>query len=594
MEDSPVSMNIDLSETLKQGIARHQAGDLSAAKEAYDRILKAAPGHADALHLSGLIAHQQGDNEVATALISKAISMDGNVALYHANLGRVLKASGNDVAAIDAFKLAIQIEPETAALHADLASAFLGAGEADAARSRANLALELDPGSAEANVNLGLALQELYGPAHSDAVSAFRRAISLSPHIPGAFLGLGVALHEAGDRVGAKQAYTQAISLNPGFIEAHCNLGNLARDELDFATAVLHYRSALELEPAQSVVWGNLAVALQESGQLDAALQAYDKAIGIEPDNPEIRRNRGMALLAKGHFVEGWRDYEFRWQTKRFRSIRREWPVHEWDGGDLTGKRILVHAEQGLGDTLMFCRYLPMLQKLGAQVVFECADILHPIIATLQKDLKIITPGTAVSNVDCHAALLSLPGLMGTTVESIPADVPYLHAPAWRMEKWQRIVKSWPKGLKIGIAWRGSPDHARDEIRSPGLQPFMKLTEDAGVTLVSLQKQGGAEELATIEGAGKIIDPTSQIHDFADTAVLMANLDAVVSCDSAPLHLAGALGIPTSAVLPHVSEWRWGQGGETTPWYPEMALVRQRTPGNWASVFSEITAELKR
>ncbi|MGJ3259461.1 MAG: tetratricopeptide repeat protein [Rhodospirillales bacterium] len=580
-------MEIDLTETLKRGIERHQAGDLAGAEAAYGDILKAAPGHADALHLTGLVHHQRGDNDAAAGLIAKAIEADAKVALYHANLGRVLKASGDDEGAVVAFRRAIHLEPDTASLHADLASALLGAGDADAARARANLALEIDPHSGEAHVNLGLALQELYGPAHEDAVRAFRRAIELAPHLPGAHLGLGIALHETGDREDAEAAYREAITLNPGFVEAHCNLGNLSRDALRFEDAIGYYRHALAIDPVQPQVWGNLGVALQEAGNLDDALAAYDKAVEHAPEDPDIRRNRGMALLARGHFVEGWRDYEYRWRTARFRDLRRDWPVPAWDGGDLTGRRILVHAEQGLGDTLQFCRYAAVLHRLGATVIFECADVLKPLIQPLAGVAEVIRPGMPLPKVDCHAPLLSLPRLVGTTAESIPADTPYLQAPAERTAKWAKVVAAWPGGKKIGIAWRGSPDHPRDQVRSPGLAPFMALAGE-GVTLVSLQKDGGAGELASVEGAMRIVDPTADLHDFADTAALMTHLDAVVSCDSAPLHLAGALGVPAFAVLPHVAEWRWGQAGEKSPWYPEMTLVRQPDPGDWGSVFDQV------
>ncbi|MBO6948545.1 MAG: tetratricopeptide repeat protein [Rhodospirillales bacterium] len=586
-------MEIDLTETLKRGIALHQKGDLDGAEAAYASILKAAPGHADALHLSGLINHQRGDHGAAAKMICEAIEMDKNVALYHANLGRVLKAAGDDKAAVEAFRGAVQLEPETASLHADLASALLGAGDADAARARANLAIELDPNSAEAHVNLGLALQDLYGPSQDDAVRAFRRAIELAPGLAGGHLGLGVALHESGDTAAAKKAYEEAVRLNPGFVEAHCNLGNLARDALRFSDAVDHYHMALKIDPRQAQVWGNMAVALQEAGELDAALTAYDNAVTLAPEDADIRRNRGMALLAKGHFVEGWQDYEYRWKTARFRKLVRDRGAPAWQGEDLTNKKILVHAEQGFGDTIQFCRYLPILNRRGAAMIFECADALRPLIETLEGVDKIAAPDDTVAKADFHVPLLSLPRLLGTTVESIPADIPYLFSPRDRLKKWQAMAETWPSGKKIGIAWRGSPDHPRDNVRSPGLQPFMTLMGE-GVKLVSLQKDQAAFDLSGVDGAENIIDVTQEIRDFADTAALMMQLDAVISCDSAPLHLAGALGVQTFAVLPHVAEWRWGEVGETTPWYPEMKLMRQPQSGDWDAVFKLVAGYLNK
>lgn len=587
-------MKIDLSETLKQGIAAHQSGDLAAAEAAYRKILDIAPGHADAMHLSGLIAYQQGDYSSAIKLIAGAIDLDGKVALYHANLGRVCKAAGDDKAAVRAFRDAVLMEPENAVLHADLASALLGVGDADAARARANLALELDPDFAEAHLNLGLALQALYGPEHGEAVAAFRRALEINPELAGAYLGLGVALHEQGDRVGAIQSYGQAIRYNPGYVEAHCNLGNLERDAMNFEAAVAHYRNALNCQPDQPLVWGNLAVTLQETGQLAEAIAAYDKAIALDPNEPNIRRNRGMALLAAGRFDEGWSDYEFRWQTPRFKRLRRDWSVPIWDGSDIKGKRILVHAEQGLGDTLQFCRYLSLLHAEGAMVIVECADSLKPLLEMMPGVRSVIRPGGHLPNLDCHVPLMSLPGLFKTNEKTVPATVPYLIAPKAAARKWQKIAADWPKGKRIGIAWRGSPDHPRDNIRSPGLAPFLKLASIADITLVSLQKDGGAGEIALLADAAMVMDPTAHIKDFADSAALIGQLDAVVSCDSAPLHLAGALGAQCYAVLPHVAEWRWGREGDRSPWYPTMTLIRQPAFGDWDSVFTRVAEIFER
>ena len=590
----PLTMKIDLSETLKQGIAAHQAGDLAAADAAYRKILSIAPGHADAMHLSGLIAYQRGEHASAIALITGAIDLDDKVALYHGNLGRVCKAAGDDKAAVRAFRDAVLMEPENAVLHADLASALLAAGDADAARARANLALELDPDYADAHLNLGLALQALFGPEHGEAVASFHRALAINPELAGAYLGLGVALHEQGDRVGAIQSYGQAIRYNPGYVEAHCNLGNLERDAMHFEAAVGHYRNALDCQPEQPLVWGNLAVALQEAGQLAEAMAAYDKAIALVPDEPNIRRNRGMALLAVGRFDEGWADYEFRWQTPRFKRLRRDWPVPMWDGAGITCKRILVHAEQGLGDTLQFCRYLSLLQAEGAIVIVECADSLKPLLEMMQGVRSVVRPGGHLPNLDCHVPLMSLPGLLKTTAKTIPATVPYLVAPKAAVRKWQKIAADWPKGRRIGIAWRGSPDHPRDAIRSPGLALFLKLASIADITLVSLQKDGGAEEIAMLADAAMVIDPTADIDDFADSAALIGQLDAVVSCDSAPLHLAGALGVSCYAVLPHVAEWRWGEAGDRSPWYPTMTLIRQPAFGDWETVFTRVAEILER
>jgi tetratricopeptide (TPR) repeat protein len=586
-------MTAVITEVLKNGITAHQAGDLDRAAEFYNKILGEAPEHADATHLMGLVHFQRGQNDVAATMIRAAINLDPKVPLYHANLGRVFMASRDDAGALVAFREAVLLEPENAPLHADLAGAMLRCGDAEEARVYANTALELLPDLAEAHLNLGLSLQTLYGPAFNDAVQALQRAIELNPVLAGAYLGLGVALHEQGEHEAAERTYAHALSLDPSFIEAHCNLGNLKRAECAFKEAAQHYGAALKLDNNQAVVWGNLGVVLQEAGDLDEALAAYDRAILLDPENAEMRRNRGIALLAAGRFVEGWSDYEYRLDTERFQILAREWPVPKWNGRDPDGLRILVHAEQGYGDTLQFCRYVPMLSKLGARVTVECADSLMPVMRSLNGVQALITPGDELSDIDCNISLMSLPGALGTTLETIPCDAPYLTSPAVVQKKWAEIAQDWPAGKRVGVAWRGSPEHPRDALRSPGLQPFLDLIEQDNIVLVSLQKDGGGQELAALDDRSQVIDPTHMINDFGDTAALIETLDVVISCDSAPLHLSGALGKRTIAVLPHVAEWRWGRDGDTTPWYPSMTLVRQPKAGDWHAVFDVVKKALR-
>jgi len=579
---------VDVTEILRKGIAAHEAGDLKIAVDCYQEILDTVPDHADATHLLGLVHFQQGDTDTATVMIKAAIGFNANVPLYHANLGRVFTSAKDHPAALIAFREAVLQAPNDAHLQADLAGAYLRCGDAKEAAARASQAVELSPDLAEAHLNLGLAQQEIFGAVYPLAIQSLQKAVALNPALAGAYLGLGVALHEQGALDDAEQAYTQALRLNSTFLEAHCNLGNLKRDACLFEEAATHYQAALDLDENQAVVWGNLGVALQEAGKLDEALEAYNKAVLLDFDNADIRRNRGMALLASGQYVKGWADYEYRLKTPKFRLLARDWPAPKWDGGDPEGLHILVHAEQGYGDTLQFCRYIPGLIESGAKVTFECADVLMPLMELLDGAPSLILPGADIPEIDAHISLMSLPGVLGTALESVPNDVPYLKPPETAQNKWNAIVDTWPSKTKVGIAWRGSPEHPRDALRSPGLQPFLRLLDREDLVIVSLQKDGGAEDLTSYADTETIIDPTDLIEDFADTAALIEKLDVVVSCDSAPLHLAGALGKETIAVLPHVAEWRWGEKGDHTPWYPSMMLLRQPKPGDWSSVIEQV------
>ncbi|MBT3360748.1 MAG: tetratricopeptide repeat protein [Rhodospirillales bacterium] len=567
---------------LNRAVRAHQAGDLAAAARMYDEILQHNPDHADALHLSGLIAFQAGRLDEAVRLIEKAVAADGAQADYHANLGRIMQASGRSEDAIRSYSRAMDLEPETAVLYSDRAAALISLEIFDDARTDCDRAVALDTRLAEAHLNLGLV--RLHDGESGPAIDSLKQAVLLAPDNGFAQFHYGVAL-QAADRSGEAQVrYRRAIEIDPNHAEAHCNLGNILKDEGEFAAAQAEYRAAIAINPDLAEVHSNLGVVLHELADQQGALDCFDRALDLAPEDAEIHRNRAVILLSQRRFAEGWQENEWRWRTKHFASVRREMDMPRWDGGDLSGKSILIRAEQGYGDTIQFMRYLPLVTARGGDVVFECPEALAGLGRGLVGAGRVVSDASSMTDIDFHAPLLSLPGIFVTDLSNIPADVPYLIAEKPNLPETRK--------LHVGIAWRGSAAFKRDRIRSLGLGFLGELLETPGVTFVSLQKDNGPGDLAECGLAGVVRDDTASWGDFSDTAASVSGLDLVIAPDTAIIHLAGALGIPVWAMLPYVADWRWMAERDDSPWYPTMRLFRQRSPGDWAGVVGRVREEL--
>lgn len=583
----------DLLTSFDRALARHQAGDLQAAERLYRAILAAHPGHADATHLLGVTRFQQGDLAEAEAAIRRAIAADPKVPMYHGNLGRVLMAAGRAKEAAAAYRDGVALAPDDAALHSDMAAALVTAGDFDAARARARLAIELAPDLAPAHLNLGLALEAAGGMAAREAEASFRRAAELDPGLADAHQALGQLAQARGDEDAALEHYRRAIQARPGMVEAHCNLGNILRERQDYDAALVQYEAALATAPGHATLMANKAVTLHEMGRFEDALAAYAAALARDPDDAECRRNRAMTLLLLGRLEEAWPDYEWRWKTARFAPERRTWRKPRWTPSEGTQGTVLVHAEQGMGDCIQFARYLPRLRDAGQHVVLECPEPLVRLMQSVDGVVQVVARGDPLPSHDFHIPLMSLPGAMETTLASIPADVPYVVPNRDEAATWAARLAGLPRP-RIGLAWKGSARHPRDRVRSPGLASLLPLLDLAGGSLVSLQRDGGAADLAALDGARRVIDVTPDLGDFAATAALLPALDVVVACDTAVAHLAGALGRPTLLMLPLVPDWRWLLERRDSPWYPTLRLFRQERPGDWDGVAARVKVHLNR
>jgi tetratricopeptide (TPR) repeat protein len=647
------------SETFAQAIEHHQAGRLQAAERIYRQILAAEPQHADAWHLLGLIAHQVGKQQFAVEYIAYAIRLSPSVAAFHnnlgvsyqalgrldeaaacwrravelqpdyaeahANLGNLLREHGHTDQAIVCYRRALQLRPDYAEAHNSLGFALRRQGRLDEAAACYRRALELNPGFAEAHNNLGSLWQiqgrlpeavacyrrarELkpdFAQAHSnlgnalreqgkldEAVACCRRALELNPQFAGACHNLAVALSCQGQFAEATACYRRVCDLNPASAESHLNLGNALRmqGKLDDAAACFH--RAMELKPGYADAHDVLGNLLQDQGRLDDAAACYRRAIELEADHAEAHFDLSQIWLLRGQFAQGWPEYHWRWRTKTFGRLpfRQPW----WDGGSLEGRTIFLHAEQGFGDTIQFIRYASMVKQRGAKVVVQCQRPLLRLLASCPGIDVLMGAGDPLPEFDVHAPLLSLPGILQTSLDNVPATVPYLFPPPALVDRWREELGHLG-GLKVGIGWQGRTSYAGDCWRSIPLRCFAPLAEMTGVRLVSLQKKAGRDQLAEVGDRFRIVDFADQMDEaagpFMDTAALMTQLDLVITSDTAVAHLAGALGLPVWVALPLSPEWRWLLDRSDSPWYPTMRLFRQKKLGDWASVFEEIRGAL--
>jgi hypothetical protein len=336
----------------------------------------------------------------------------------------------------------------------------------------------------------------------------------------------------------------------------------------------------------------NLGTAFQAKNDLPAALANYRQAIALRPALPQAHFNEAVCLLLAGEMREGWQKYEYRWQCEQ-RKFKRSFTPPLWLGADsLTGKTLLVYPEQGLGDTLQFVRYVPLLAARGATVLLEVQPRLHTLMNSLPGAKAVYARGEVLPDFDVHCPLLSLPLAFSTTLNDIPASVPYLQAPADKVAHWRERLGS-SHAPRIGVVWSGGPYHKTDHLRSIPLEQF-KAVLDPNIRFFSLQKEVKEPDAVILAATPEITPLGEQIADFADTAAIIANLDLVISVDTAVAHLAGALGKPTWILLPFAPDWRWLLGRDDSPWYPSARLFRQTTPGDWDSVLQRVRLELAR
>jgi Tfp pilus assembly protein PilF len=438
--------------------------------------------------------------------------------------------------------------------------------------------------------DLGLALKA--AGRLDEAVETLSRVVTLAPHAPEAHANLGAALNAMGRSDDAVAAFICATELRPNDPELRYNLGNglLAAGRIDEAETA--FRRTLEILPSHSRARINLGTAFKESGRYDEAIGCFRQVLTsptTDRDACDAGWNLALLLLAQGRFQEGWRLYEWRRAIPGFAVRRFDAPA--WDGSPLGDRALLVHAEQGLGDTLQFARYLPLLATKGGHSSFLCPPALAPLLSGLRGIPALATD--PAGRFDVEAPLLSLPHLLGLAEPYVPPSGVYLAADPSRVARWRERVS---RGQRtIGIAWQGSTDYRDDRRRSIPLVAFAPLSRLPGVRLVNLQKGAGADQLAELPWRERITTFESEVdHDgaFVDTAAIMASLDLVVTSDTSIAHLAGALGIPVWVALCHRPDWRWGVAGERSPWYPTMRLFRQERPGDWAGVFAGIAAAL--
>ncbi len=415
------------------------------------------------------------------------------------------------------------------------------------------------------------------------AAALIARAIALNPAAAFYHNNLGNVLQDMGRLTESLLCYEEALRLEPEYVEALVNLGN-ALNKLDrFGEALSCYLEAQRLRPDYAGLYVNLAHALIDQGLLEEAQGLVEEALRLEPDNAQAHGARSRIWLLKGDFERGLAEYEWRWVLQP--GSRRPFAQPEWDGSSLQGRRILLHAEQGLGDTIQFLRYVPLVQQAGGRVIVECPPRLVELAAGVEGVEQVVASGQPLPEFDLHAPLLSLPRILGTRLETIPARVPYLRPPA--AEDFPEL----PGGkLRVGLAWAGNPAHRNDRRRSVPLERLEPLGSVEGVVFFNLQK-GPAAEQGSPAGL-RLEQLPGRWNDLPWLAASVARLDLVISVDTLQAHLAGALGRPVWLLLPFAPDWRWMLGRDDSPWYPTMRLFRQPAPGDWDSVIERVRQEL--
>ncbi len=482
-----------------------------------------------------------------------------------------------------------------------LGTDLLRAGRFAEAEGCLREALRLKPDDADTLNNLGTAVWQL--GRTPEALAYYLRAHQFKPKDFGILNNLGIATWDQGKPERAAMFYRRALDLEPRSFDARMNLGVALSDLGHFEEALQWVRAALELRPDSPDAWDNVGMTLARQGKWDEAMACYDRAIDLKPDFAEAHRNRSLGWLTMGDFERGWPEMEWRLRCRNPPGLG--FPRPRWTGNDLTGRTILVHWEQGLGDTLQFMRFVPEVKRRGGTVWVMCQPSLVRLVARCEGVDRVYEGCCPVPDFHVHAPLMSLPAIMGNTLATLPRE-PYLSADPATIAFWRQVlervlsVSDLATVFTIGIVWQGNPENRIDRWRSFPLALLAPLAALPNVRLISLQKGAGTEQIRELAGRFPVteLDTGSggqeDRRDFLDTAALMSLVNLVVTPETATAHLAGALGVRCWVALSLVGDWRWMVDGDTTPWYPRARLFRQAKMGEWDELFKRMAGVLER
>ena len=614
----------DIARVLERAVRFHTDGELERAEQLYQSILERSPDDFDALHLLGVLRHQQNRSLEALDLLEAALRRIPGSADALSNRAIVLKTLDRYEEALASCDAALLVKPDHIDALSNRAQVLLRLQRFAEALTSADAALARKPSHVPALNNRGYALVKL--ERLPEAVETFKRVLCNRPNDLDALYDLGNALQLMGKPQEALASYTQVLARKPDRIDAINNSGVVLQRLERFDEALVSFEKALAITPHFAEAHSNRGNVLLRLGRPDAALDAYDKALAVKPSFVTARNNRGtalvalnrhhqavndfnlalashpglaevefnrsLALIALGDFKEGWRAFEARWGQEHWAGKRRNFTQPLWLGDQpIGGKTILLHSEQGYGDTIQFARYAPLVAAQGASVVLEVHPLLKAVMSTIADVSHVVATDEPLPAFDAHCPLMSLPLAFASELATIPATVPYLSPLVTRVAKWKNRLPD-AEAPRVGIVWAGSAAHRNNHNRSIALTEFVRILSTPDIHFVCLQKDLNETDLQVLRRHGGVTVFGDEMADFADTAAIIAMLDLVISVDTSVAHLAGALGRPVWVLLPFSADYRWMIDREDSPWYPSACLLRQHQIGDWGSVLEWLQREL--
>jgi tetratricopeptide (TPR) repeat protein len=586
-----------LSDLFDSALTIHKRGDLAQARQLYVQLLKIDDSYFDALHMLGVLIYQMGDKFESLKYLEKALKIDSLNAEANYNFARVLQDCQDDTRAIHYYKTAVDIDFKYSSGYTNIGSIMHNFQRWDEAIYYYKLALEFDPNNAAVLNNMGFAFHKSNN--REAAIESYSKAIAINPNLAVVYYNLANVYLEAHDYLSSLALYQRCVRLDDSEYKYFNNLG-IALKELNFIVeAQIAFQNSLKIEKRNPKAYINLGNIARMEGDLKLAIKYFDMAIAADPQAVDAKFDKSTALLTLGAYDDGWPLYEFRWFISEGGPIIRKFPGITWNGRDsIKDKRILIYAEQGLGDTIQFSRFIKYVRRYSDTVFFEVQKPLKSLLEIVFNDVNfLISPEANLQKFDYHCSLLSLPLVFNIDLESIPETSGYIEAHADLIEKWAKRIES-NRAFKVGLVWEGGAGaKAINDSRNINIEMIARVFADVDVDFFSLQKGEPAESeirllASTLWPNNNFFNYSSDLVDFSETAGLIAQLDLVIGVDTSTVHLAAAMGKPTWILNRFNTCWRWLQNRADSPWYDAVKLYRQGPNEDWLAVLSRMRPDL--